>query len=612
MPHNGRFTSSSSVGMRMKPTWLLFLLFISTLFISFPAYGAPSSSNSIEWFTLLMGLSGGLALFLAGLEQLSEGLKKAAGQTLKIMLAKLTTNRIMGAITGAAVTGILNSSSITTVLVVGFVTAGLMSLSQSVGVIMGANIGSTVTAQILAFNVSKYALLPVAVGFFMIFANKNEKVKYSGMMLMGIGMVFFGMSIMSSAMSPLRSYEPFLGFLKKMENPALGILAGAVFTGLVQSSAATVGIAIALASEGFLALEAGIALALGANIGTCVTALLAALGKPTEAVRAAVVHITFNIVGVILWISFIPYLAAIAIEISPSSPELEGGARMAAEVPRQIANANTMFNVVNTCLFLPFTSFFAWVATRLVPARTRKEDVETPRYLDEAVLEVPSLALDRVRQELSRVNEIIMDMLNTTRGALQSGTPQKLHSLKRVDDKVDSLEKACIRYLGLIRKQQLTESESREHQALMIATVSLENLGDVIETKLAELSEQEIGIQYTRSEETSKLTDGLFIAVQDSLAFTRLVIRDNNMDAARQILDFEPHIAKLRHDLMVRKSERLGSSNENAILLARIEISVASKLQRMYNLTKHIATEMLAAAGESEHYAIPVSHQLTS
>ena len=612
MSHNDRFNFNNSLGIRMKPTCLLFLLFVASLFISFPVFAAPSSSNSIEWFTLLMGLSGGLALFLAGLEQLSEGLKKAAGQTLKIMLAKLTTNRIMGAITGAAVTGILNSSSITTVLVVGFVTAGLMSLSQSVGVIMGANIGSTVTAQILAFNVSKYALLPVAVGFFMIFANKNEKVKYSGMMLMGIGMVFFGMSIMSNAMSPLRSYEPFLGFLKKMENPALGILAGAVFTGLVQSSAATVGIAIALASEGFLALEAGIALALGANIGTCVTALLAALGKPTEAVRAAVVHITFNIVGVLLWISFIPYLAAIAIEISPSSPELTGGARMAAEVPRQIANANTMFNVVNTCLFLPFTSFFAWVATRLVPARTRKDDITTPRYLDEAVLEVPSLALDRVRQELSRVNEIIIDMLNTTRGALQSGTPQKLHSLKRVDDKVDSLEKACIRYLGLIRKQQLTESESREHQALMIATVSLENLGDVIETKLAELSEQEIGIQYTRSEETSKLTDGLFITVQDSLAFTRLVIRDNNMDAARQILDFEPHITKLRHDLMVRKSERLGSSNENAILLARIEISVASKLQRMYNLTKHIATEMLAAAGESEHPAIPVSRQIAS
>ena len=586
----------------MKQVPLLFSISIIYLLFPFPAAGAADSgSEGIEWFVLLMGLGGGLALFLAGLEQLSEGLKKTAGQTLKIMLSKLTTNRVMGAITGAAVTGILNSSSITTVLVVGFVTAGLMTLSQSVGVIMGANIGSTVTAQILAFNVSKYALLPIAVGFFMIFTGKHEKVKHSGMMIMGIGMVFFGMSIMSSAMAPLRTYDPFLVFLKKMENPLLGIIAGAVFTGLVQSSAATVGIAIALASEGFLALEAGIALALGANIGTCVTALLAALGKPTEAVRAAVVHITFNIVGVVLWISFIPFLAAIAIEISPASPTLEGGARMAAEVPRQIANANTIFNVVNTCLFLPFTAVFAWIAIRVVPERKKADDEEiTPRFLDDAVLEVPSLALERVRQELSRVCAIILDMLETSRQALRSNNPQKLKSLKRADDDVDSLEKACIRYLSLIRKQELTDKESREHQALMIATVSLENIGDVIETKLAELGEQEIGIEYTRSEETSKLTEGLFITVYDAIDLTRLVIHSNDMEAARQILDLEPHMAKLRNDLMVRKAIRLGSSDDNAILLARIEISAASKLQRMYNLTKHIATEMLAASDEKE------------
>lgn len=595
----------------MRTVFILFLFILICLSTSLPSFAAVSpETGSIEWFTLIIGLSGGLALFLTGLEQLSEGLKKAAGQTLKLMLAKLTNNRIMGAITGAAVTGILNSSSITTVLVVGFVTAGIMTLSQSVGVIMGANIGSTVTAQILAFNVSKYALFPVAVGFFMIFSGKNEKLKYGGMMIMGIGLVFFGMSVMSSAMAPLRSYEPFLNFLKKMGNPALGILAGAIFTGLVQSSAATVGIAIALASEGFLMLEAGIALALGANIGTCVTALLAALGKPAEAVRAAIVHVSFNIVGVLLWISFIPHLASIAMTISPSSPALEGGARMAAEVPRQIANANTIFNVVNTCLFLPFTSFFAWLATRLIPDRSEPDRKTEPLYLDDAVLEVPSIALERVRQELSRISEIIFDMLETTRVALKSGNTGQLRSLKRDDDTVDSLETACIEYLSRIRRQQLTEKESREHQALMITTVALENLGDVIETKLAELSEQEIGVQYTRSPETSKLTEGLYIIVHDALAFTRLVIRDNDMDAARQILELEPHIKKYRHDLMVRKSERLGSGSDKAIIIARIEISVASKLQRMYNLAKHIAAEMLAAAGESEHAPAPAAKQI--
>ena len=411
---------------------------------------------------------------------------------------------------------------------------------------------------------------------------------------MGMGLVFFGMSVMSESMSPLRSYQPFLEILKKMENPVLGILAGALFTGLVQSSAATVGIAIALASEGFLALEAGIALALGANIGTCVTALLAALGKPTEAVRAAVVHVSFNIVGVVIWIWFIPALALLAMKLSPSSPELEGTARMAAEVPRQIANANTLFNVVNTCLFLPFTTFFAWVAVKLVPQRKEQQDETVPLFLDPAVLDVPSLALDRVRKELGRVADIILEMLETTRNALQSGDVYKLRMLKRVDDKIDTLETACLTYLGKIRQNELTEKESKEHQVLMMATVAFENIGDVIETNLAELSEQEIGIHYTRSEETSRLTEGLYLMVRDSLDIIATAIRDHDDETARQILDFEPHITKLRHDLMVRKSYRLGNINQDAITIARIEISVASKLVRIYNHLKSIAFEMVS------------------
>jgi len=300
------------------------LVIIGLLLVSGVVMAQDQAVSSPDWFNLGMGLFGGLALFLAGLELLSEGLKKAAGQTLKDVLAKLTTNRFMGAVTGAFVTGVLNSSSVTTVLVVGFVTAGVMSLTQSVGVIMGANIGSTVTAQLLAFNLSHYSLLPVALGFFMIFAAKRESVKFYGMMIMGLGLVFYGMGIMSDSMNPLRSYEPFLDILKRMEQPILGILAGAMFTALVQSSAATVGIAIAMASEGLLSLPAGIALALGANIGTCVTALMAALGKPTEAVRAATVHVLFNVIGVLVWLAFIPLLADFSIAISPASPELEG------------------------------------------------------------------------------------------------------------------------------------------------------------------------------------------------------------------------------------------------------------------------------------------------
>ena len=574
--------------------------FILVVFLMSGVYAIPVLASTepfpvhINWFILLMGLTGGLSLFLFGLDQLSEGLKKVAGQTLKLMLDKMTSNRVMGALTGAVVTGILNSSSITTVLVVGFVTAGVMTLSQSVGVIMGANIGSTVTAQILAFNVSRYALLPIAVGFFLIFSNKSEKLKYSGMMLMGIGLVFFGMSIMSESMAPLRSYGPFLDILKRMENPALGILTGALFTGLVQSSAATVGIAIALASEGFLTLEAGIALALGANIGTCITALLAALGKPTEAVRAAIVHVSFNILGVLLWVAFIPNLASFSVSFSPSNPELEGIARMAAEVPRQIANANTLFNVINTVLFLPCTAAFAWLARKLVPDRPAQPGIIEPLYLDKAVLNVPSIALDRVRKELARAGEIIQDMLAVSVKAMKTGNPALLKTLKGEDDKVDKLEELCIEYLSCIRRNELTEKEIRQHQTLMVTTVALENIGDVIETKLVELGEQEIGVRYTKSDATSRLTEGLYLCIQHSLELVCRAIRNNDPDVAEEILDLESHIKKLSDDLMIRKSERFGSGNHDAVVVARIEISVASKLRRMYNLTKNIALEIIS------------------
>ena len=239
-------------------------------------------SEAIDWFTLGMGLFGGLAMFLFGMEQMSDGLKAAAGDSLKEVLARLTKNRFMGALTGAFVTTVLNSSSVTTVLVVGFVSAGFMSLTQSIGVIMGANIGTTITAQIVAFNVTQYALVMIAIGFLMMFTGKAEKTRHYGSIAMGLGMVFYGMGVMGEAMQPLQNYQPFLDLMIRMENPLLGILVGAVFTGLVQSSSATTGIAIVMASSGLITLPAGIALAFGSNIGTCVTAILASLGKPVE------------------------------------------------------------------------------------------------------------------------------------------------------------------------------------------------------------------------------------------------------------------------------------------------------------------------------------------
>jgi phosphate:Na+ symporter len=263
----------------------------------------------LHLFNLFMGLFGGLALFLYGLELLSDALKSVAGGRMKDILGRLTTNRFTAVLSGAFVTAVVQSSTVTTVLVVGFVTANLMTLTQSVGIIMGANVGTTVTAQIIAFNVSQYSLLLVTAGFGVFFFGKRERVRKQGLALLGAGLVFFGMGVMAEAMMPLRTYQPFLDAMTRMEAPGIGILTGAIFSALIHSSAATTGVIIVLSSEGLLALPAGIALVLGANIGTCITALLAALGKPREAVRAATVHILFNVLGVLIWLRFIGELA---------------------------------------------------------------------------------------------------------------------------------------------------------------------------------------------------------------------------------------------------------------------------------------------------------------
>jgi len=553
-------------------------------------------AGSPDWLQLGLGLFGGLALFLGGLQLLSEGMKKAAGQALTTVLGKLTTNRFMGALTGAFITGILNSSTVTTLLVVGFISSGMMTLAQSVGVIMGANIGSTVTAQLLAFDLSAYSLGPVAIGFFMLFSAKSDKVKYYGMMIMGIGLVFYGMGLMSEAMTPLRSYEPFLDILKSLEKPAAGILAGAVFTAIVQSSAATVGIAIAMASEGLLALPAGIALALGANIGTAVTTALMGFlsAKSTEAVRASVVHVAFNIAGVLLWLPLIWLLGEIAIVISPASPELEGTARAAAEVPRQIANANTFFNVVNTLLFIGFTGWFARLAERLVPERAPREGVIIePKYLDEAALAVPSMALQQVRMELGRIGGITLGMLQDVRSAFHERDRQRLTDIARRDDEVDILELEILNYMGRIRQGTLTEEESLVFQGLMTATDNMESLADVIETDLVALGNKVANMTSSPGEKTGDLLQEVYTTISSAVEMAVQAVRDNDQRAAESVLMLKDSVRELSERLLTRKAQRLPADDQDYLELVRMEMSFVDQMRRIYTLAKRIAKVVL-------------------
>ncbi len=590
--------------LRQEMPWPIHLhlarsgLVVAMLLIAFSAFAAEADieGGSPDWLQLNLGLFGGLALFLSGLQMLSEGMTKAAGDTLRDVLAKLTTNRFAGALTGAFVTGVLNSSTVTTLLVVGFISSGLMTLTQSVGVIMGANIGSTVTAQLLAFNLSAYSLGPVALGFFMVFSAKGDKVKHYGMMLMGIGLVFYGMGLMSDTMTPLRSFKPFLDILAGLENPAAGILAGAVFTAIVQSSAATVGIAIAMASEGLLALPAGIALALGANIGTAVTTGFMGFlsSKSTEALRASMVHVLFNVVGVLVWLPLIWLLVEIAVWVSPSSPELEGSARAASEVPRQIANANTLFNVINTVLFIGFAAGFARMAEWLVRERAPTEGVIIePEFLTEAALKVPSVALQEVRLELGRLGGIAIEMMRDVIPAIDSRDLTRLNNIARRDDEVDILEEEILKFLGKIQKGTLTDEESLEYRGLMMAADNLESLADVIETDVISLARKAAEITIEGSEETNAMLTELHATALEAVERAVRAVRDKDQREAEAVQMMKDSIRDQAERLLERKAARLRSDDPEYLALIRLEMAFVDQMRRIYTLAKRIAKDQL-------------------
>ncbi len=577
----------------------LFLLF-AVSFISFSVFAASDVKQEMNWGLMAMQLFGGLALFLFGMDQMSDALKAVAGDKMKTILRKLTSNRFMGAATGAAVTAVIQSSSVTTVLVVGFISANLMTMSQSVGVIMGANIGTTITAQIVAFKVTKAAFLMIAIGYGMQFSPKNEKIKHYGLMIMGLGMIFYGMSVMSSAMQPLRSYQPFLDLMISMDSPIVGIAVAALFTGLVQSSSATTGIVIVMASQGFISLPAGIALAFGANIGTCVTALLASIGKPRDAVRAAAVHVFFNIAGVLLWVMFIDPLADFVRYLSPTHPELTGLDKLGAETPRQIANAHTIFNFANTFIFIWFTTQIAALVMKLLPdspSPLEKEGlIVEAKYLDEYLLTTPSLALDRVRLEVLHMGGIVNDMMKQIMPAILDASKKTIAKIESRDDEVDLLYAQIVDYLGQISKQSLTDSQTEELLALMEAVGDLENIGDTIETNLVALGMEHATSDFTISKSTRKVLTHFHQEVNKAVDSAIQAVSQNNVAVAQMVIDMKDDIADLASSAAEHQAERLVVDEPNRIAAYTTEIDIIEKQKRIYYFAKRMAKTVVENA----------------
>ncbi|MCA3182842.1 MULTISPECIES: Na/Pi cotransporter family protein [unclassified Cupriavidus] len=449
-----------------------------------------ASLNLLEIVGLLVG---GLALFLYGLDCMTGGLKAIAGARLQSLLGTLTASRWRGVLAGAGITALLNSSTITTVLLVGFVSAGLMTLAQSIPVIMGANIGSTLTAQIIAFNISAITPFLLGLGFLLHGFAKQELLRQLGGVLLGLGLLFLGIEFMGNATRPLRDFQPFIAAMQDMRNPLLGIVIGAIFTAIVQSSAATLAIVIALGSQGLIPLESGIALILGANVGTCGTALLAAIGKNAEATQVGIVHLLFNVLGVLFFAFIIPQFADFVRMVSPSAPELTGAARLAAETPRQAANAHTVFSVFSTAILIWFTGPIGRLAHRIAPV-TRKtlHDPGAPRYLDDALLDMPALGIARVQLELARLGRRVQGLVERSADIAVRGTAQDVVAIAGQDQAAESLSTAVLGYIGQLSDGNDGEDESHQMVDLTRIAATLDAIREVATTSMLALSQRRL------------------------------------------------------------------------------------------------------------------------
>ena len=535
---------------------------------------AANADGTIQWGMLIISLFGGLALFLFGMEQMSEGMKKTAGDKMRSILSALTNNRLIGMTVGAFVTMVIQSSSATTVMLVSFVQAQLMTFVQSLGVILGADIGTTITAQLIAFKLTDYALLMIAVGFAIRMFSRKENSKHIGEVILGFGILFFGMKLMSDAMKPLRTYQPFIDMLRGLENPFLGLFVGAVFTALIQSSSAFTGIVIVLAQQGLLTLDAGIPLIFGANIGTCITAGLASIGTSREARRVAIAHVMFKIAGVLLFIFWIPTFAEIIRSISPTSSSV-GMDKLASETPRQIANAHTIFNVSLAFIFLPFTTFFANIIMKIYPEKKEDKGVQPIIWhLDDDVISIPALAIDLARSEILRMAKIIGRMLEaviepfTTNEPLQDKIYPQLSLVEGIEmreEKLDYLDERIVKYLRKIGQHELSDHQIQDVYAMMSIVNYIENIGDTIDKNMIPLIAKKSGLHLDFSSEGKE--ELIIYHAKICKQVNRLKKAFSNMDKekAEKIIKKEGKYSALETKYRINHLERLHQEQEESI-----------------------------------------------
>ena len=424
--------------------------------------------------SLILKLLGGLALFLYGMQMMSDGLEKAAGDRLKTILEKLTSNRILGVIVGALITAAIQSSSATTVMVIGFVNARLMSLQQAVWIIMGANIGTTITGQLVALNVSEIAPLIAFAGVVLIVFLKNPKLHYFGSIIAGLGILFIGMDMMSSSMSPLRESEAFISLLTNFSNPVIGILVGALFTALIQSSSASLGILQALARSGLIGLDGAVFVLFGQNIGTCITAILASFGTSREAKQTTIIHLSFNIIGTIIFTT-VCLLTPLTTIVAGWSPD---------NAAQQIANMHTLFNVVTTLLLLPFGTYLAAFAQHVLPSEKLSVDSEGLIYLQplpksNKLIGQSAINVQQVNDEVMRMMKLAYTNVSDAFDQLINYKEDRSKSIQKREAAVNFLNSAISKYItDAFAYSNLNQETTKALTAYYAMLVDIERISD--------------------------------------------------------------------------------------------------------------------------------------
>lgn len=528
---------------------------------------------------------GGLGLFLYGMNTMGAGLEKAAGSRMKKMVEALTSNRIKGVLVGIVVTMLIQSSSATTVMVVGFVNAGIMNLAQAVGVIMGANIGTTVTSQLIAFKLTDYAPLAVAAGVAIWIVVKNKRAKTYAEILIGFGILFMGMDMMGAGLKPLASHPGFTRVIVSLDNPLYGMLAGLILTTVVQSSSASVGLLQALAGQGLISMNLAYPILFGENIGSTTTALLSSIGASRTAKRAAFIHFFMNVIGTVIFMTLLRSpIESLVLAVSPSNPV------------RQIANAHTVFNILNTILLFPFISLIVRVVEFVLPGED-DEDTSESMYLDRRILETPSIALAQAHKEVYRMGHLALASLEGSREFLIEGKIAFADEIYKREESINKIHKEITEYLILLSNSSLSEEQHEELSNMLLAIGDIERVGDHVEN-IAELALEKYEENLDFSSLADRELEEMYQVCEEAFSSSLEAFKESDEELARKVLVLEDLVDDLEMKYRMSHIRRLneGTCDTDAGI---VFLDIISNLERVSDHSSNIALYALGETGEA-------------